>query len=546
MQAVEDMPTAPTLVGSGAARFGDGLLILRGPQRLSYAEAERRSARLARGLIASGLGKGSRVGVLLPNGPDWVVSWLAATRIGAVVIPLSTFYTQPELAWVMGHADIQTLFTVPSYHGNDYLAHLESHAPGLAEQSAGFLIVPELPALRAVYSWEEAETKRSWLGRAGDLELVSDQSPSVDSAFLSAVEELVAPSDPMIVVYSSGSTGQPKGAVHSHGTVIRQAAFLSSLRGLGPDDRMYSPMPFFWVGGLVYTIASAMVRGSGILCDVTFEPGETLDLLERERATVVDGFPQHEKAMCEHTSFATRDLSSIRAGSLSGLLPEPLRPRDPELRSNSLGMTETCAAHTADRSDIDLPEAARGSFGRAVPGAEHKIVDPETGETLEAGAEGEICVRGHSILQALYKVEREQTFDADGYYHTGDGGYFNSDGQLYFSGRLGEMIKTAGANVTPSEVEAVLEGLPEVEVAYVVGVPEPTRGQDVAAAVVPIRGASLSAETLHARLRPSLSAYKVPRHFFSLKSDELPLTNTGKIDKRRLAQELTERIARDA
>jgi acyl-CoA synthetase (AMP-forming)/AMP-acid ligase II len=244
-------------------------------------------------------------------------------------------------------------------------------------------------------------------------------------------------------------------------------------------------------------------------------------------------------------SFDGRDLSSIRAGNLSKLLPEALRPRDPELRSNSLGMTETCAAHTADRSDVDLPEASRGSFGKPVPGVEHKIVDPETGETLAAGAEGEICVRGRSLLQALYKVEREETFDADGYYHTGDGGYFNSDGALFFTGRLGEMIKTGGANVTPSEVEAALEAFPEVEMAHVVGLPDPTRGQDVAAAVVPVSGASLEAEELRTRLRPVLSAYKLPRHLFLLKSDELPLTDTGKIDKRGLAQELAARLARD-
>ncbi len=187
-----------------------------------------------------------------------------------------------------------------------------------------------------------------------------------------------------------------------------------------------------------------------------------------------------------------------------------------------------------------------GGFGKPVPGVLHKIVDPDTGATLEPGKEGEVCVRGRTVLQALYKVEREDTFDADGFYHTGDAGHFNSDGVLFYSGRLGEMIKTGGANVTPSEVEAALDSFPEVELAVVVGVPEATRGQDVAAAVVPVRGATLHPDDLRVRLRKSLSVYKVPRHFFLLKSEELPLTNTGKIDKRRLIEELAARIANDS
>ena len=542
MQSEDDIATIPRMARAGARRFGDRLLILRAEQRLSYQEADLVSAGLARSLIASGLGKGSRVGILLPNGPDWVVSWLAAARIGATVIPLSTFYTEPELAWVMRHADVQTLFTLSTYQGNDYLAHLETHAVGLAGQPAGFLAVPELPALRAVYTWDAPEVERSWVEPAREISPGSRGPDAVDPALLEAIEQAVTPADPMTVIYSSGSSGQPKGAVHSHGAVIRQASYLSSLRSLGPDDRIYSPMPFFWVGGFVYTLVSAMVRGSGILCDVAFDAGATLALLEREHATVVDGFPQHEKAMCEHQSFLSRDLSSVRAGSLAALLPERLRPKDPELRSNSLGMTETCAAHAADRSDVDLPESSRGSFGKPVPGVQHKIVDPETGQPLAPGVEGEICVRGRSLLQALYKVEREETFDSDGYYHTGDAGYFNSDGVLFFSGRLGEMIKTGGANVTPSEVEGVLESFPEVELALVVGVPDPVRGQNVAAAVVPVRGAALEAKELHARLRPALSTFKVPRHLFLLQRDELPLTDTGKVDKRTLSLELAERV----
>ena len=264
----------------------------------------------------------------------------------------------------------------------------------------------------------------------------------------------------MLVIYSSGSTADPKGAVHSHGAPLRHAYNTNQFRDIEASDRIFSPMPFFWVGGFVFNLLSTMHAGAFLLCEEVFEPGATLVLLERERATVASGWPHYSKALAEHPSFASRDLSSIRTGNLYDVLPDSARPADPELRSNALGMTETCGPHTYDRMDVDLPERLRGSFGHAVPGVEHKVVDPATGAVLPPGEVGEICVRGYSLMLGLYKQEREDVFDRDGYYHTGDAGYFDADGVLFFKARLGEMIKTAGANVTPREVEVVIETLP--------------------------------------------------------------------------------------
>jgi acyl-CoA synthetase (AMP-forming)/AMP-acid ligase II len=283
--------------------------------------------------------------------------------------------------------------------------------------------------------------------------------------------------------------------------------------------------------------------GAAMICEEAFEPGATLALLARERATVVAGWPHYSKALADHPDFETTDLSSIRAGNIYALLPDAARPKDPELRSSSLGMTETCGPHTIARMDVDLPESLRSSFGKSVPGLVHKVVNPETGEELPAGAFGEICVRGYSVMQGLYKVERESTFDADGFYHTGDGGCFDEDGVLFFRARLGEMIKTAGANVTPREVEVALEEQPGVSAAYVVGVAHPDRGQNVAAAIVPKRGAQPTSEVLRAALREVLSAYKVPRHYFLYANEDLPFTDSGKIQKNVLAERLAARIA---
>jgi acyl-CoA synthetase (AMP-forming)/AMP-acid ligase II len=347
----------------------------------------------------------------------------------------------------------------------------------------------------------------------------------------------------MILIYSSGSTADPKGAVHTHGAVIRHARALNGFRDLRSDDRIYSPMPFFWVGGFVFTLVSAMHAGATLICEETFEPGRTLDLLEHERVTLVAGWPHYGKAMREHPSFGGRDLSSIRGGNLYDVLPGQTRPSDPELRSNSLGMTETCGPHTIDRMDCDLPEKLRGSFGHTVPGLEHRIVDPETGVVQPPGSSGEICVRGYSVMQALYKREREETFDRDGFYHTGDAGLFNAEGVLFFQGRLGEMIKTGGANVSPREVEQVLISQPEVEEAYVVGLPDPDRGQLVAAALVPREKVPVDLDQLRLRVKRELSAYKVPRQLVVMRREELPMTSSGKVDKRRLAEAIRSRRA---
>jgi acyl-CoA synthetase (AMP-forming)/AMP-acid ligase II len=470
-----------------------------------------------------------------------VVWWLAAARVGAVVVPLNTFYKPRELGYVLRHADIHALFTVSRFLNNDYLGRIQSCAPSLAGQRPPLLLAPELPCLRHVFVSGDVGT-HTWVTPLAALELAAGIRPAVDETLFSAIETTVDSADPMLVIYSSGSTADPKGAVHSHAAPIRHAYNLNQFRDIEGGDRIYSPMPFFWVGGFVFSLLSAMHEGAFLICEEVFEPGATLALLERERATIAAGWPHYSKAMLDHPSFAERDLSSIRSGNLYAVLPESMRPADPELRSNSLGMTETCGPHTIDRMDVDLPERLRGSFGHSVPGLEHKIVDPDTGETLPPGASGEICVRGYSLMLGLHKQERRDVFDADGYYHTGDAGYFDEDDVLFFQARLGEMIKTAGANVTPREVEVSIESFPEVVSAFVVGLPDPVRGQNVAAAVVLKRGATLDSDTAGERLRDELSAYKVPRHWLFAAKDELPFTDSGKIDKKRLALYLVERL----
>lgn len=530
-------PTSGELVRTCARRWGDKDLVVLGDERLSYAALEARSAELARGLLAAGVGKGTHVGLLAPNGPDWVVGWFAATRIGAVVALLNTYAKARELGRALRHGDVAHLLTVGTHLGHDYLDRLEEAAPGLATAEAAQLVLASHPYLRAVWTWDAKP--RPWAGTVD--ELVADAG-RVPAEVLTVAEAEVHPSDPMAMVFSSGSTGDPKAAVHSHGAVVRHPHNLNQLRDLRPDDVLYTPMPLFWVGGFSFTLVAAMHAGCTVVFQEQFEPGATLELIERERVTQVLGWPHMAKALVDHPSFGERDLSSVRGGNVTALLPQDQQVDADVPKATSLGMTETLGPHTFGDGSPLPPEKA-GSFGPSVPGVEHKVVDPVTLEELPAGEVGELWLRGYSLMLGLHKRERSETFTPDGWYRTGDAGRFDEDGHFYFTGRMGDLVKTSGMNVTPREVEAVLEEQPEVAMAFVTGIDHPERGQDVVAAVALRPGESLTGDEARRRVKAELASYKVPRHVAVFGGQaELPMLESGKLDRRRLAAMLAERF----
>jgi acyl-CoA synthetase (AMP-forming)/AMP-acid ligase II len=524
--------TIPSMLRTLVERFGERECIVLGRRRLSYAQVEAESAQLARGLLASGVGKGTRVALLAPNGPDFVIGMLASGRIGALLVPVNTFYQAGEIAWTLRHADVHTLITVPRLLSHDYISRLEEAVPDLRDARGPRLHIANLPYLREIRVLGECD--RAWARvEPAATEQALAASPEIDGAFLRAVEAQVTPADWNVIIYTSGSTAQPKGVVQTQGSLVRHSWFLGSATGLRAEDRFYTPNAFFFIGGYVFSLLAPLQQGVCLLCEERFEPGETLAYIERERATVVSGWAHYGPAMADHASFAKRDLGSVRAGYLREIMP----PGAVELPI-TLGMSEMCSSHSFWPPGRPRPP---GSLGTAAPGVEYKIVEPGSEQPLPAGTRGELCVRGHTLMPGMYKREREEVFGADGWYHTGDGATLDVDGHLYFHGRLGDMIKTGGANVSPQEVEAVLMAQPEVMEAHVVGLPDAERGQRVAAAVVLVEGASLDAESLRERLRAKLAAYKVPRRFDFCAKSELPYRATGKIDKRALIERMIAR-----
>lgn len=525
--------TAGAFIRHVARVHGDTTLAVLDGERVSYREAEARSARMAKGLLATGVGKGARVGLLAPNRPDWIVCWLAAARIGALVSLLNTYWKTKELGWVLRHADVELLLTIGRHLGNDYLERLAEAAPGLAAQQNEHYRLPSHPFLRSVWTLGDETPVPPWADR---VRVLAERADSVLDETLEAAEAAVDPADPQLVVYSSGSTSDPKGAIHSHATVVRHPHNLLQFHDFGRGDVVYAPMPMFWVGGLSFTLLAVMHAGATIVFEESFDPETTLRLLERERVSHVLGWPHVSKTLREHPSFVERDLGAIRDSPGDGLFP---RTEGAWERAQSLGMTETFGPHTIQPVGLRPASEVQGSYGHSVPGVEHRVVDPISNQPVAAGEFGELWVRGYSLMLGLYKKERRDVFTPDGWYRTGDGGFFDERGHFHYKGRLGNQIKSAGTLVTPREVELVLESFDEVSSAYVMGLPHPDRGEDVAAAVVLRPGCSAESSALRARVKDEIASYKVPRHVLVLEdSKNLPWLASGKVDLRALKGEL--------
>jgi acyl-CoA synthetase (AMP-forming)/AMP-acid ligase II len=321
---------------------------------------------------------------------------------------------------------------------------------------------------------------------------------------------------------------------------VRHTYNLTFDYGVTHDTVMFTAMPFFWVGGLITGIHAVIHHGATLVTQPAFDAADALELIERHRATITLGWPQQGKTLAEHEDFGRRDLSSVQRTSMPAMVPPERRPQGP----NALGMTELCGNHIGvDPYPAQPPDRAE-TGGRSIEGLSHLLVDPESGQPVPVGTNGEIWVRGYSLMQRLYKREREDVFTADGYYRTGDCGIEYDDGWIKFTGRLGDLIKTAGGtNVTPAEVELALTGCDGVLEAYVVGADDGSNGTIVAAAVVPRGGSILDGDDLRAQVRSRLSAYKVPKFIWITTKDALPFTATGKVKKSDLAVQLSELLS---
>jgi acyl-CoA synthetase (AMP-forming)/AMP-acid ligase II len=487
--------TVDRLVRLRAEQHGDKPMVIDTESRTTYAELDETTRALAAAFIDAGVGKGTRVGLIMPNCVRWVQIAVALTRIGAVLVPLSTLLQPPELVAQLRVASVQLLIAVEEFRGHRYLDDLD----GVANTT-------ELPALRAVWTPDQLT--------------VSSGDPSVD-----AMAATVTPSDTLVIMFTSGSSGPPKGVIHSHGNALAAVRSGLAARCIDADTRLYLPMPFFWVGGFGSGVLSALLAGATLVTEEIPRPETTLRLLERERVTLFRGWPDQAETLARQSASVGADLSALRPGSLEALLP-PEDRAEPGARAKLFGMTEAFGPYCGYPADTDMPRSAWGSCGKPFDGMEVRIVDPDTGQQVPAGNIGMIQIRGPHTLRGVCRRSREDLFTPDGYYPTGDLGHLDRDGFMFYHGRSDDMFKVSGATVYPSEVEQALRTIDGVDNAFVT---------EVSGAVGAVVIGDTTVDYLRAAARKRLSSFKVPTVWLVVDSDEdIPRGTTGKVDARRL------------
>ena len=545
--------TIPEHFAAIVRRFADREAVVSLPQqrRLSYAALAAAVDRVARGLLGLGFGRGERIGVWSTNNIEWLVLQLATARIGAVLVNINPAYRARELAYALERSEVQGLFLIPAFRSSDYVAMLTELLPELAEhreqfECAGF------PHLRRVVIYDPAAPAATARPAPG-FTLWSEAlaaGEGIGQAALDAASSVLDMDDPINIQYTSGTTGFPKAVVLSHHNILNNAWFSAEAMHFGEQDRLCVPVPFYHCFGMVLSNLLCLSVGACIViaCE-HFEPGEVLAAIEQERCTAVHGVPTMFIAQLEHPRFAEFDLATLRTGIMAGApCPPVLMQRvmqDMHCREILIGYGETEASPlTHLTTPEDSLERRVQTVGRNLPHQEVKIVDLDKGTTVALGEVGEICFRGHHVMQGYYgdADATARAIDARHWLHSGDLGAMDADGYVRITGRLKEMIIRGGENIYPREIEDFLFTHPQVAAVAVFGVPDEYYGEEIMAWVQLHEGGQVSEQELRDFCKGNISHFKIPKYIWFV--DEFPMTVTGKLQKFRMREIALERLAR--
>lgn len=512
-----------------AARNGDREGLVFGDSRYTFSQISEQVDRVARGLMAQGVGRGDHVALWLNNSDNWMFLQYAIAKVGAVLVPINTRFRTSDLEYILRQSDSAFLITQDVAGPIDFLGMVREivELPENGDEVAD----PEFPELRKVIVLGENDHRGvvSWPSLLNSAE-------TVDPADLAERAAAVDPDDTMLILYTSGTTGFPKGAMHSH-IMIRNMEERGFRLSFSPNDTILNFLPLYHAFGISEGSFASMINGSCQVLTELFDAGEVLDLIEREKATVINGFDTHFNMLMDEQKARPRDISSLRCGFLpagpSNVVPVARRVAQemaPYKSYSAFGMTEVWVGACVG-SLGDTQEQACETSGVPALGMEVRVVNPETGAEDETGEHGEIQLRGYMVMKGYYKKpdETRATFTEDGWLKSGDTGCWRPDGYLRFFGRYKDMLKVGGENVDPLEVEGFLLAHPDIVQVSVVDIPDRKLGMVPVAFIQKAPRSGLSEGQAIAFCKGKLASYKIPRHAAFV--DEFPMTGSGKIKK---------------
>ncbi|MDA8413963.1 MAG: AMP-binding protein [Desulfobacteraceae bacterium] len=499
--------------------------------RYSYREFNEVCRQVAKGLLKLGIRKGDNISIWAYNVPEWVVLQFATAKIGAILVTVNTSYKSAELEYILDQSDSTTLFMVKSFKDTDYVATLNAVVPELASSTPGRLNSPKLPFLKTVVFIGE-DTPAGMLNFSRIMEM-GDQ---VSDAELAAVEDTLDCHDTINMQYTSGTTGFPKGVMLTHFNLTNNGFNIGECMKFTEKDRLCIPVPFFHCFGCVLGVMVCVTHGSTMVPVEIFDPLKVLQTIEKERCTAVHGVPTMFIAELEHPDFGTFDLTSMRTGIMAGsvcpieVMKRAVKDMHVTEITSVYGQTEASPGITQTRTE-DSIELRVATVGRALPGAEVKIVDIESGATLPPGKQGELCARGYMVMKGYYKMpdETAKVIDADGWLHTGDLAIMDENGYCKITGRIKQMIIRGGENIYPREIEEFLYTHPRISDVQIYGVPDRKYGEQVMAAVILKKGAQMTEDEIRDFCRGKIANYKIPKYVKFV--DSFPMTASGKIQK---------------
>jgi acyl-CoA synthetase (AMP-forming)/AMP-acid ligase II len=515
--------TLPAFLRRISGQYRDRTALIFNDERWSYRRLVDEVTRMEAALLGLGATKGTRIAVVMGARPEWVVAVFAAMSIGAVAVPISTFEPPKKRDELLRHADASIVIVQDQLLRHRYLDDLLTAHPRLDEPGTDLLFDEGLPYLRHVIHLGEGSR-----GRVLSWDDALSTAPALPAGYLDSLHGEVHPTDDALIIYTSGTSGVPKGVIHAHRSAAIQFDRLHVEFTTTQDDVVWGTYPLFWSAGTAWVLGGTLGIGATLVMQEWFDPAEAVRLIEKYRVTVIHITPNQIAELEEILEQQPADISSLRIFPRGSLTDYVSAPPDHPFGGASLGLTETMTLAASVPWDAPV-ELRRETHGKPLPGTVMKIIAPETGETLPTGELGEIAIKGTTLMKAYNKAFPETYLDAAGYYRTKDAGYFDDEGWLHWTGRMTEVIRTNAANVSPAEVEAALYENPAVKVAAVVGVPDESLGELVVACVVPKADASLTGDDVRAQLKGRLATYKIPARVFVLEESELELTATGKV-----------------